>query len=217
MYLTPVEDPSPYGVAVLDGAGWIRRFVEKPKREEAPSNLINAGVWLFEPRTLARLPAGEFCMVEQVLFPLLATEGRLAGYSASDYWMDAGTPERYLQLQRDLLYGPAKGAALPAGVAARDGVVLGDGIVMTGEATLRGPLTVGEGCRIGAGATLEDSILWPRCVIETGASVRGSVLASGCRIGADAVIEDCILGEGVTVRPGVHLSGESADPETMID
>jgi mannose-1-phosphate guanylyltransferase len=82
MALVPVDDPSQYGVVDLDRRGRIRRFVEKPPPEQAPSNLVNAGVWLFEPAAVRRIAAGRYTMVEQELFPELAGTGRLLGHPA---------------------------------------------------------------------------------------------------------------------------------------
>lgn len=241
--LTRVEDPSAYGVAAVDHEGRIRHFVEKLKREEAPSDLINAGVWLFEPTTVRRIAAGRFTMVEQELFPGLAEAGRLYGHTIESYWMDAGTPERYLQLQRDMLRGRAAGALAvverpdwpgltvqPAsGAPQGDGqpparenaeiegaVVLGAGVTLAPGSRVRGPATIGARCSLAEGALVEDSVLWDGCRIGEGATLRASMLASGCEVGAGAVLEDCVLGEGVRVRPGVQARGERVAPgETL--
>jgi mannose-1-phosphate guanylyltransferase len=241
IFLSRVEDPSSYGVCALDRDGWIERFVEKPPREEAPSNLINAGVWLFEPSVLERIAAGRFTMVEHDLFPGLAAERRLYGYVAeTPYWIDAGTPERYLQLQRDLLEGRAAGALaiverpgwpgvvlqsaagdpdgegqpprLAVGVALHGPVVLGAAVVAGEGCTLQGPATLGGRTVLGSGVQISDSILWEDCRAGDGAVIRSSVLAHGCRVGEGAVIDACVLGEGVRVRAGAMLSGARVDP-----
>lgn len=91
--LTEVEDPSHYGVARLEG-NKILEFVEKPKKEEAPSNLINAGFYIIEPEVIKMIPQG-FAMMEKDVFPKLAEQGRLFGYPFKGQWFDIGTPERY--------------------------------------------------------------------------------------------------------------------------
>jgi NDP-sugar pyrophosphorylase family protein len=91
--LTAVEDPSQYGVVALTG-NRIDKFVEKPKLEEAPSNLINAGLYIIEPEVVAMIPEG-FCMIEKAIFPVLAEKGKLYGFQFAGQWYDTGTPERY--------------------------------------------------------------------------------------------------------------------------
>ena len=91
--LTSVEDPSQYGVARLDGSR-ILEFVEKPKKSEAPSNLINSGFYIVEPEVIDMIPKGRFCMLEKEIFPKLAQEGRLRGFPFSGQWMDTGNFER---------------------------------------------------------------------------------------------------------------------------
>lgn len=241
IFLSRVEDPSSYGVCALDRDGWIERFVEKPRREEAPSDLINAGVWLFEPSVLDRIAADRFTMVEQDLFPGLAEDRRLFGYVADrPYWIDAGTPERYLQLQRDLLEGRAAGAlaiverpgwpgltlqpasgdpdgegrapSLGSDVRLDGPVVLGAGVVAGDECRIEGPATVGARSVLGRGVQLADGVLWEECRAGDGAVIRSSVLARGCRIGEGAVLERCVLGEGVRVHAGAILTEARISP-----
>ena len=112
--LSEAEDPSRFGVVVLGDGDRVTRFVEKPPREEAPSRLINAGLWLFEPGVGHMLDADRFNRVEDELFPNLAAAGRgIFGHRHAGYWADIGNPEAYLQTNLDLLAGAAP-ALLPA-------------------------------------------------------------------------------------------------------
>jgi NDP-sugar pyrophosphorylase family protein len=243
--LVRVPDPSAYGVAALDAEGWITRFVEKPRREEAPSNLVNAGAWLFEPDAVRRIAAGRFTMVEQELFPELARARRLFGHAAECYWIDAGTPQRYLQLHRDLLTGravsplaiverpgwpgftvqAAPGVATAAGpppVVERGGrlegaVVLGTGTRIESGAVVRGPSSLGANVIVQDGARVAGSVLWDRCRVGARAAIAGSVLAGDCVVGTGAEVTACVLGEGVHVAPGVRLRGATVQPGTTID
>jgi mannose-1-phosphate guanylyltransferase len=238
--LVRVEDPSAYGVVAVDGDGWIRQFVEKPKREEAPSDLVNAGAWLFDPAAVRRIAGDRFTMVEQELFPQLAGERRLLGYAEPCYWMDAGTPLRYLQLHRDLLTGRAAPAlaiverrgwpGLSVQTTAGAPGSSGPPPSLDPNGTLDGPVTLGSGARIGAGARVsgpasiganvvlqdgarvEDSVLWDGCRLGPDAGVTSSVLAAGCVIGAGARVIDSVLGDGVHVLPGATVRGASVDP-----
>jgi len=101
--LTSVDDPTQYGVARLDGSR-ILEFVEKPKKSEAPSNLINSGFYIIEPEVIEMIPKGKFCMLEKEIFPKLAREGRLRGFPFSGQWFDTGNIER-LERARKLWKG----------------------------------------------------------------------------------------------------------------
>lgn len=239
--LARVDDPSAFGVVERDTGGRIRRFVEKPPREEAPSDLVNAGTWLFELSALRRVAAGRPSMVERELFPELAAEAGLYGYvpPADAYWIDAGTPDRYLQLHRDLLTGRVS-PALP--VRQREGwpgLLVGepDGVAPVVErgGTLAGPVVLGSGARIGAGArvdgpavigaggvldtgaTVTDSILWGGCRLEAGARVAGSVVAGHCTVGAGATIENCIAGEGAHILPNAVVRSRTVAPGERVE
>jgi NDP-sugar pyrophosphorylase family protein len=91
--LTSVEDPSAYGVAVLNG-NKIAAFVEKPPKHDAPSNLISAGLYILDPEVIDMVPEG-FAMLETDVFPKLAAQEELAGYPFAGQWFDTGTPERF--------------------------------------------------------------------------------------------------------------------------
>jgi NDP-sugar pyrophosphorylase family protein len=158
--------------------------------------------------------------------------------------MDAGTPDRYLQLQRDLLLHRAGGALaiversgwpgltlqrgadtraddgrpprLAAGAKLEGPVVLGDGVEIGANATISGPATVGARSLLASDSALIDSLLWEDCVVEEHASVNGSVLAGGCRIGAGARVLRSVLGDGVTVRPGAVVEERSIEPEVVV-
>jgi mannose-1-phosphate guanylyltransferase len=243
--LYPIDDPSSYGVVSLDDGGRIESFVEKPAREQAPSNLANAGIWVLEPAAVARIAPGRFTMVEQDLFPVLARERRLFGRVIDAYWMDAGTPERYLQLHRDLLLGrvdgalalvkqpdwpglvvrPATGAPVGEGVPPRlDGgarltgpVVLGPDVELAGGCLVEGPASIGGRCRIGAGSRVADSVLWEDCAVGERAAISGSILARGCTVGAGASVEACVLGDGVRVHPGARARGLRVPPGARVE
>lgn len=242
--LSPVADPTAYGVAKLDDNGWIHQFVEKPTAEAAPSNLINNGVWLFEPAAVTRIPKGRFSMVERELFPDLAEAGSLFGVTTDAYWMDAGTPERYLQLHRDLLAGRAaggmalvervgwpglllqpvggdprgQGAApdVPADATLEGDAVIGAGSRVGGGARLVSPVSLGVGVTVGDAAVIADSVLWDGCLVGANAAVRGSILASGCVVGTGARVTDSILGEGVHVAAGAIVESRAADPGSLL-
>ncbi|MSQ30865.1 MAG: NDP-sugar synthase [Dehalococcoidia bacterium] len=204
--LFEVEDPTPFGVADLvrggPDEGRIRRFVEKPRREDAPSRSINSGFWLFEPSLLADMDASTFNRVEDVLFPRVATSGRtMYGFPHGPYWRDVGNAAALLAANLDLVR-----AETPAGV------LLGEGVVVAPDARIVAPAVIGAGCTIGAGTLVEGSVLWDGVVIGPDATVRGSIVASGVTIGPGAILNRAIVAHEAKVVPGAHLVGVAIEP-----
>jgi len=214
--LTPVEDPSAYGVVETDAAGKVRAFIEKPKREEATSNMINAGTYVLEPDVLHRVPEGVKHSFERELFPgLLQDNQPVYAYSCRNYWMDTGTPEKYLQLHRDLLDGKCEGYVVHRDVEVGAGcrihpsvkmsgkVVIADGCVIEEGVEIDGPVVLGAHCRVGKGAHVSDSVLWERVTVGAWARMQVSALANDCVIGEGARLSDAVLGDHVTVDAGM--------------
>lgn len=197
--LTPVEDPSAYGVVPTDPRGRVAGFIEKPPPQEAPTNLINAGVYVFEPSVLSRIPKDEVVSAERQLFPQLIEEGaRIFATGTDAYWMDIGTPEKYLQANLDALAGRFKTTAVES---------IGDGDVLCGAgARIEPAARVSSSC-LGAGAVVENDAVVEECVL-----LPRAVVAKGARL------ERVTLGEGATVAPGIHLAdraiGDGASVES---
>ena len=172
------------------GRSWrIQHFTEKPKREEATSNWINAGTYILEPEVLAHIPTGEFHMVERGLFPDLLKEGKpLYGYRTGAYWLDIGTPAKYLQAHTDLLAGRLKHSLEPKGALFADGVWAGEGTFIHSGARVTGPVVLGKGCKV-----------------HEGASITGpSALADGCEVGEEAQLENIVAWQGATFEAHSH-------------
>lgn len=198
--LHEVEDPTPFGVVDLDGQARIRRFVEKPTLEEAPSRLINAGVWLFEPSLLAELPADHFHMVERNLFPDMAAAGRrIFGFDdGGSYWRDIGNAEALLATNLELAR-TTEGAS--------DGRVVDPTASVDAAAALEGPCIVGARSTVAAGARVASSVVWPDVTIESGADLEGCIVASGARVGAGARLVDVVVAHDTEIAPNeVHSS-----------
>lgn len=219
--LYEVEDPSPFGVVVLDSDQRVTRFVEKPPRESAPSRMINAGAWLFQPSLLAEMDATQFNRVEDGLFPMLAATGRpMFGFVHRGYWLDIGNPQAYLQANLDLLMGALPSALPPGwpedGLATADThieagarvvapVLLGPETTVSQGAVVTGPVVMGGACTVFPDAQVSRSVLWDDVVIEEGAQVTDSVLASGARVAAGAEVTRAVLGAGATVGVGQRV------------
>ncbi len=188
--LTPVDDPSAYGVVPTEPGGRVRGFIEKPPRDEAPTNLINAGIYVLEPSVLERIPRGEVWSAERQLFPGLVEEGaRVFAVAAESYWMDIGTPEKFLQANLDALSGRYRDAQIPE---LAGGSLIGEGAKIDGDAQVSSA-SIGEGAVIEAGAVVEESVLLPRAVVEAGAVVRRSILGEASIASKDATLTGITL------------------------
>jgi mannose-1-phosphate guanylyltransferase len=192
-----VDDPSAFGVVPTDDDGRVLAFVEKPKRSEAPTDLINAGTYVLEPSVLDRIEAGRRVSIERETFPAIVAGGRLFAMASDAYWIDAGTPLQYLQAQLDLLDG-TRGPA-------EDGCHA-DSVVDPGATLDRA--VVGPGAVIEAGATVRRSVVMAGARVRAGASVEDSIVGPGADVGEEAALsQHTVIGDGRNVDPGAQLHG----------
>ena len=206
--LVEVADVSGFGVVDVGPDDDIRRFVEKPTREEAPSRLVNAGVWRFHPEAVSLLPPRGFASVEYDLFPAIRAAGRrLQGFRAGKYWVDMGTPERYLRVALDLVAGRlpmASGGPAPAG-----GRFIGPTARIDRAARLEAPCLVGNESIVAAGATVVGSVLWDAVRVGEGTRIEGSIIASEAQIGAGLHLREVVVGRRARVtrnpEPGAQI------------
>jgi mannose-1-phosphate guanylyltransferase len=232
--LVPVEDPSAYGLVLLDAAGAVTGFMEKPgpdQLQDVERYLISAGIYVLERRVLDLIPPGRNVSIEREVWPVLVGDG-LYGYAADDaYWLDIGTPRRYLEGTAAILEGhveTAVGARLDGARRVIDGTVA-DGARVTGpvivekgarvEAGARvvGPAVVGPDVVVGAGAIVERSVVLAGAQVGAGAHVRQSIIAPGARIGARTVVEDAVIGERVDAgADNVLCRGMKVFPATTL-
>ena len=202
--LCEVDEPWSFGVAAVDSDGMVTGFVEKPPPGTEPSNLVNAGAWIFEPGLVDEIPRGAV-RVEETLFPsLVARQRRVFGFRYQGVWADIGTPARYLALNRRLI--EREGAsAIAAGAAIEPGAV-----VLTSS--------VGSGCTVASGAHIENSILWEGVSVGRGALVADSILADGVSIGADARVSAAVIGSGAVIGPSAVVpAGTLIEPRARYD
>jgi mannose-1-phosphate guanylyltransferase len=178
IHLTPVADPSAFGVVESDRAR-VMRFVEKPAPGDTSSNLINAGTYVFEASVLDRIPAGRRCSVERETFQTLVAEGTLCAHPTDDYWIDTGRPEFYLQANLDMINGRRTQRCEP----------------------------VASGADVDPAATLVESLVGAGAVVEHGARLVRSVVLPGGHVGRDALVEDSTVmgsvGDRAVVRHAV--------------
>jgi mannose-1-phosphate guanylyltransferase len=197
--LWKVDDPSRYGVVELDARGRILSFVEKPAPGLAPSNLINAGVYLLRTEILDLVEPSIPTSIEREVYPRVLDRD-LLGFRFSGFWVDAGTPEAYLQTHRELLdrkeISDGEGVDIHHTAELRRPSHLGPGVVIGAEARVGPYTTLGEGCSIGAGARLLDSVLLPGASVGAGARLYNCILGEGAVVADDQVLEGAVLGDG---------------------
>ena len=202
--LHPVDDPSRFGVVPTHDDGKVIAFVEKPPREEAPTNLINAGTYVFEPAFLERVPQGEKVSIERVTFPAMVAAGVLYAFADDRYWLDTGTPESFLQAHQDILDGVRTPGFFRETLSdhnyVMDGALVEEGAVV--ERSVIGARSV-----IRSGATVRNCVVMNDVLIEEGARLDGSILANGAHVGAGAQLAPTsVLGTRAVVAPGVSLT-----------
>jgi mannose-1-phosphate guanylyltransferase len=203
--LHPVEDPSAYGLVRTGSGGEVLEFLEKPEdgaADPSAGNEINAGAYVLERSVLDLVPPEREVSIEREVFPRMVGEG-LTAVRLEGYWMDIGTPDRYLQAGWDILEQRVQ-TRVPVG---SDGVLVDEGAEL-GAASVAGPAFADRGCRAEEGTRIGPrAVIGTDCVIRAGAEVRGSVLLDGCEVGAGALVEDSILGPGAVVEEGAEVRG----------
>jgi mannose-1-phosphate guanylyltransferase len=210
--LVQVEDPSAYGLVRCASDGAVLEFLEKPGPGPLDTNLINAGAYVLERGLLSQMPpAGTKISIERDVFPMLVGNG-LFGYVASGYWLDIGTPERYLQGTYDILEGAVQ-TELGARMAEASSILVEDAAV---NGIVTPPALIQAGCEVAAGATIGDhTVLGPGVRVGDGTRIERSVALAGSTIGDGTTVEAAILAPGVAVgdrcriEPGAVL-GEGA-------
>jgi mannose-1-phosphate guanylyltransferase len=203
--LSEVEDPSAFGVVVMDDGRRVKSFIEKPPRAGAPSQWINAGTYVLEPEVLEHIPAGRHYMFERGLFPGILARGKpVYGYPYIGYWLDMGTPEKYFAVNMDLLYARLKSPF--AGAPGPDGVACGPGVTIDPTAVITAPALIDSGCRVGRGARVRGPVVMGRdCHVEADASIENTILWDGVRVGAGARVSRCIIANGASIPPGREI------------
>jgi mannose-1-phosphate guanylyltransferase len=194
-----VEDARAFGLVATESDGRVLAFREKP--EEMIPGDVNAGTYLIDPAVLAPWKADHEISIEREIFPGVIDAGHpVFGYVADAYWMDLGTPEKYLQAHFDLLAGRLRDVEYPTPwIAANADVDL--------DATVGERVAIGSEARVAAGATVEDSVVHPGASIALGAVVRGSIVGPGARVGERATVVGCVLGAGSSVPNELSIEG----------
>jgi mannose-1-phosphate guanylyltransferase len=194
--LMEVEDPSAYGLVLRDGSGRVTDFIEKPKQAPPGGAFVNAGAYVLEREVLDLVAPEGSVSFEREVFPALVGNG-LYAHPTKGYWLDIGTPDRYLEATRYLLSRQLTGD-----------VLVGEGCEIAPGACI-GPLSaLGDLCHVEEGAVVERGVLFERAQLGQGAVVRDSVVGTGATIGAGARLEqETLVADGASVKPGAVLAG----------
>jgi mannose-1-phosphate guanylyltransferase len=205
--LSPVDDPSAYGLVLLADDHAVTGFLEKPgagELEGVERYLISNGIYVLERAVLDRIPAGRNVSIEREIWPALVGEGLYGFPDERAYWMDIGTPERYLQATADILDGRVR-----TGVRDRldgDGLALDSDVRVDGEVVR--PVVAGAGCAIAAGARVgPQAVLGRGVVVGEGSVVERAVVLDGARVGAGCTVADCIVAPGAVIADGAEVRG----------
>jgi mannose-1-phosphate guanylyltransferase len=211
--LVPVPDPTAYGLVHLNDDRSVRGFVEKPSSDAIDTNLISAGAYVLEREILELVPPERNVSIEREVWPRLIGKG-LYGFPSESYWLDIGSPERYLQCTFDIIEGNVQTPvrerlgrdwlAIDAGAEVHGRVippaVLERGVRIAPGAHVGSLVVLGRDVSIAAGATVERAVILNGSKVGDGCTLRDCIVAAGCSIGARTTITGgAVLGEGVTV------------------
>ena len=211
--LYPVEDPTSYGLVRTRPDGEVLGFLEKPGAEQIDTDQINAGAYVVERSALDLIPAGRAVSIEREVFPRLVGHG-LFGRRLEGYWMDIGTPQRYLQASWDILEGAVRTDLAGTGGPFTDPAAwVAPGALIEPRAVIR------AGCEVAPGAQVAESVLLDDCRIGQGAEIRGSILAAGVAVGPQAcVAAGSVVGAGARIEAGASVAqGSRIQPGEVVE
>jgi NDP-sugar pyrophosphorylase family protein len=216
--LAPVENPSAYGLVEMHEDGRVRRFLEKPKADEISVNTINAGTYILDPKVLDFIPAGENQSFEYNVFPDLLRRGEqfYTHVPRETYWIDIGTPARYLQVHRDILSGRVRGIQIKDRRGNFDAAthseidclsLIADGCTVKPGAQIINSV-LGEGVHVEEKARIENSVIWPHTRVGAGAHVSDAIIGRGCHVGRAAVVgAGAVLGDKTNLTDYTQAGG----------
>ncbi|NLT94595.1 MAG: NDP-sugar synthase [Clostridia bacterium] len=188
--LKPVKDVTQFGVVVTDRDYKITAFQEKPKKSEALTNLVNTGIYIFEPEIFEYIPEGFYDFGRELFPKLVELKERIYGYPTQDYWRDVGSLNVYKQANWDVL----NGNYILEGIEVTS--IKSEGLVKSKLSSEK--VVIGKNCIIGKNSKLKNCIIWDNCIIEDNVVVEDAIIGA-----------NCIIGEGTVIKPGVVIGGGS--------
>lgn len=218
--LTPVDNPTAYGLVETDDRGNVQRFLEKPNPDEITCDTINAGIYILEPDTFDRIPKETPWSIERSFFPSLIERGEgFVGYIYRGYWIDIGTPEKYMQVHCDIMDGRYTYRASPfsAGHATSPPTWVSPDARIEPGAVLEGPCFIDAGAIVKSGARVGPyAVIGRQCYIEEHARVAHAIIWANSRISQEAEVHrsilgrHCHVGRSAAVDHGAVLGDKSA-------
>ena len=205
--LTPVDNPSAFGLVETAQNGTIKRFVEKPKADEITTDLINAGCYILEPEVFKYIKPDTYTSIERETFQILLKDHRpfYAFVDRESYWIDMGNRDKYFQFNMDMLNGRCRCSSTPP-----TGVQIGDRSIIDSSAVITGNVVLGQKCRIGPGAKIIGPVIFGDCCsIGRDSRTQNSVLWSGVDLGNGDVVTDSIIAEKCIIAPGNRISASA--------
>jgi NDP-sugar pyrophosphorylase family protein len=227
--LYQVTDPSRYGSVELDREGRITRFVEKPEPGMAPSNLINAGIYVLEPEVLEYMPSEKRFDTEVEVFPILAQERKLFGFEFHGYWTDIGVPEEYLNANAAILGKMGGGkdnenAKVDPTATVRKPCIFGDNVSIGADSVIGPNVSMMDNVHIGKGVRIENSIIFAGASIEDYSSVRNAIIGESAvlerwvKVESGSLIGDYVqINDGVTITEGVSICPSKTVEESILE
>ncbi|MBC7333096.1 MAG: NDP-sugar synthase [Actinobacteria bacterium] len=207
--LTPVEDPTSYGLVPIDEDGRVIEFLEKPSPEEIVTNLINAGTYVIESRIMKLVPSGKPYSFERELFPEALRRGyRVYGFVSNSYWLDVGTPEKYLAAHYDVLDKKID-FKIPYEEVFQN-IYIGRGAQYSKDNFVSGPIVIGEGTVIESKAKIFPlTVIGSNCRISSGTHISGGLIFDNTEIGRNCHIAQAIISKNVKIGESVRVEGFS--------
>jgi mannose-1-phosphate guanylyltransferase len=211
--LCEVEDPSRYGIAELAENCRVKRFIEKPAKGTAPTNLINAGIYVLNPKIFGYIPKGKTVSMEREIFPKLVEEGELYGHVFHGLWMDIGKPEEYLQANKILLNTLHKtpNTKNSEKFKQKNPIAIDKGVNI-GAKSVIGPYTIlGKNVTIGKNVQIKESVILPDTKIDDSSSINGAIIGEATTIGKKVKInKGCIIGDQAKIKDNISLAKQVA-------
>ena len=203
--LTAIDNPTSYGLVPVDDEGRVKQFLEKPSQEEINTNLINAGIYIIRSNMMKLAPEGRRYSIEREFFPMVLSEGyKIYGYISDSYWLDVGTPQKYLTAHYDIL-NKKTSFKFPY-KEVMENIYIGKGSKYLKNNFVSGPVVIGRGTRIEKGARIMPlTVIGDDCMISEGAEICGSIIFNNCKIGRDCLIKESIISNNVEIGKNVSI------------
>ncbi len=205
--LTEVEDPTTYGLVLTDETGRVTRFIEKPSWEQVTARTVNAGIYVLDPGVFEEVPRGLEYSFERQLYPhLLEREEPIYGFVSQAYWIDIGSPQKYMQAHRGILRQEVR-VHIP-GKKNEDGVWIGKNTYISPSAKVNGPSLLGDGVQIGDEVRVQDLVVLGENVsVDEGSSLDHSIIWRGTAIGKEVKLSNCLVGINCRIEDGAEIAG----------